>query len=79
MKVRVYIQMVSVLHSIQAASNFLYLMTWEYEYLGLQRLIISILGSKNFEDLFDLSFRRAHLLRTFFNFQPGEGSYLDGE
>ena len=30
-----------------------------------------------FKELFDL-FSRSHLLRTFFNIQPGEGSHLDG-
>ena len=53
-------------------------MIWEFECLGLQCPIISIFGSKILEDLFDLLFSRAHLLRTFFNIQPGKGSYLDG-
>ena len=40
--------------------------------------IINIFASRTSEDILDLLFRRAHLSRTLFNIQAGEGSYLVG-
>ena len=55
-----------------------YLVIWELDGLGLQHVIVSIVGSKILKDLLDSLCISAHILRTLSNIQAGKGFCLDG-
>ena len=62
-----------------SSSQLRYSIKFEFECPLLQHPIISIFGSRFLKIYFlDLIFSRAHISRTLFNIQAGEGSSLDG-